>query len=90
MIDTADPLCGWSLSDILETSIGNAAYDLYGKLFVHVATLLLSFKHRLSNVGATFELHNLEVADLEDTLAPTTFARIEVWRSFINAKVRLY
>lgn len=86
MIDTDDPLSGWNLADVLGTNIGNAAYDLYGKLYVHVGSLLLSFKHRLSNTGADFELHNLESAELEKTLAPTTFARIEVSFPPFNAK----
>lgn len=78
MMDSADPLGGWDFAEVLATNIGNAAHDLYGKLFVHVSSLLLSCKRRLSNTGATFEMHNLNATELPKTLGSTRFARIEV------------
>ena len=78
MLDSAEPLAGWDFAELLETDIGNAAYDLYGKLFVHVGSLLLSFKHRLSDTGVSFEMHNLNATELPKTLGSTRFARIEV------------
>ena len=37
MQDNADPLNGWSLKEVEDTSIGPAAADIYGKLFYHVS-----------------------------------------------------
>lgn len=78
MMDNADPLAGWDFAEVLETSVGNAAFDICGKLIVHVRSLLLSFKHRLSTTGVIMELHNLNATELPRTLSATTFARIEV------------
>lgn len=78
MSDTADPLGGWNFVEILQTSAGLAGNDLYGKLFVHVRSTLLSFKHRLLEEGVKLELHNLNATELPQTLTPATFARIEV------------
>lgn len=78
MMDSAEPLGGWDFAEVLETNIGNAAYDLYGKLFVHVGSLLLSFKHRVSTTGVNFVVYNLNATELPKALTPTTFARIEV------------
>lgn len=78
MMDSANPLKGWDLAEILQTHVGTAVNDLYGKLFVHVRSALVSFKRRLSRTGAHFELYNLNVVELPDVLAPNTFARIEV------------
>ena len=78
MLDTADPLSGWGMAEVLQTDAGNAANDLYGKLYVHICSLLHTFRNRLTSVGATFELYNSNVRDLPRFLAPNTFARIEV------------
>lgn len=78
MMDSADPLGGWDFAEVLEADTGNAAYDLYGKLFVHVSSFLLSFKRRLSKTGASFEMHKLNATELPKTLGSTRFARIEV------------
>jgi hypothetical protein len=78
MMDSADPLGGWEFAEVLSTDNGNAAYDIHGKLFVHVTSLLRSFKQRLLNTGAKFEIYNLNATELPGTLAPTKFARIEV------------
>jgi hypothetical protein len=68
MLDSAEPLAGWDFAELLATNIGNAANDLYVKLFVHVGSLLLSFKRRLSNTRASFEMHNLNATELSKTL----------------------
>jgi hypothetical protein len=92
MLDVADPLSGWEMAEVLQTSAGNATNDLYGKLYVHIHSLLHTFKQRLASVGAKFELYNLNARDLPRFLAPNTFARIEVWllgpcfgRSLLNS-----
>lgn len=78
MLDAAEPIDGWDFAELLETNIGNAAHDLYGKLYVHVGSLLLSFKDRLSTTGVNFLIHNMNATELHKNLAPNTFARIEV------------
>lgn len=78
MLNGTEPLSGWDFAEVLSTKSGTAINDLYGRLFVHVRSALLSFKHRLSSAGANFELYNLNATELPQTLAPTTFARIEV------------
>jgi hypothetical protein len=79
MMDSAEPLCGWDIAETLPTNTGNAANDLYGKLFVHLRSALWSFRTRLSEAGVNFELYNLDATELPKTLAGTAFARIEVW-----------
>lgn len=81
MMDSADPLSGWEIADVLGTNIGNATNDLYGKLYAHVWETLLSFQHRLCSTGVNFELHCLDAKDLPNTLALESFARIEVMSS---------
>lgn len=81
MMDSADPLGGWDFAEVLEADTGNAAYDLYGKLFVRISSLLLSFKRRLSSTGANFEMYNLNATELPKTLGSARFARIEVCHS---------
>lgn len=78
MMDDAEPLSGWDLAEVLQTSTGTAINDLYGKLFVHVRSVLISFKRRLSSSGARFELYNSNATELPQIFAPNTFARIEV------------
>jgi hypothetical protein len=78
MMDSAHPLGEWDFAEVLGADNGNAAYDIHGKLFVHIGTLLRSFKQRLLNTGAKFEIYNLNAIKLPETLASTRFARIEV------------
>lgn len=78
MNELADPTMGWSFSEVLKTDAGSAVHDLYGKLYAHVGSVLSKFKQRLSDIGARFELHNIDLIDLKDIYAPATFDRIEV------------
>lgn len=78
MTEIAEPLGGWDFAEVLSTQVGTAANDLYGKLFAHVRSVLFSFVQHLRCTGVEFELHNLNATELPQTLAPTTFARIEV------------
>ena len=78
MMDDVEPLEGWSFAEVSETMHSSAANDIYGKLFTHIGSVLSSFKHRLSDSGANFELRNLDAAELPGVLAPASFARIEV------------
>ena len=78
MNDMADPTMGWSFPEIMATDAGNAVHDMYGKLYAHVGAVLSKFRRRLSDVGAQFELHNIDLLNLRNVYAPATFDRIEV------------
>ena len=78
MLDDADPLAGWFGPKVSETNAGRATNDIYGKLFVHVRSLLLSFVQRLRNIGTEFGIHNLNATNLPKVLGTTRFARIDV------------
>jgi hypothetical protein len=78
MMDNVEPHEGWNFGEVSETKHSSATNDMYGKLFKHIGSILSSFKHRLSDVGANFELRNLDAAELPRVLTPGSFARIEV------------
>ncbi|KAM0712890.1 hypothetical protein Q7P35_000340 [Cladosporium inversicolor] len=77
IMDDVEPLEGWNFAEVLETKHSSAANDVYGKLFIHIGSVLSSFNHRLSKFGANFELRNLDAAELPRVLNPGSFARIE-------------
>lgn len=84
MMDSADPISGWNLAEVLSTASGSASNDLYGKLFTHIHSTICQFNNRLTQTGAAFELFNTNAAHLPSVLAqspsttPTSFARIDV------------
>ena len=78
MNDMADPTMGWDFAEILAIDAGNAVHVVYGKLYAHLGSVLSKFRRRLSDFGAQFELHNIDLLDLQDVYAPSTFDRIEV------------
>lgn len=78
MTDSADPLDGWYSKDVAETSHGPATADLYGKLFFHIRSTLRSFLARLSDSPVTFQIFQVDVAELPRHLEPGSFGRIEV------------
>jgi hypothetical protein len=78
MYDSADPLHGWSTTDVANTSSGPAVEDIYGKLFYHIRASLRAFLLRLSNLQASFQLLQLNAAELPNHLEPSSFSRIEV------------
>ena len=79
MSDAENPLAGWFFAHVQRTNAGNASMDIYGKLYVHIYSRLLLFIQRLSNTGVNFEIRNLDATELPKALAPTKFARIDVW-----------
>jgi hypothetical protein len=78
MLDDAGPLAGWFGPEVWKTNAGRATNDIYGKLFVYVRSLLLSFVQRLRNIGTEFGIHNLNATNLPKALGTTRFARIDV------------
>lgn len=78
MHDNADPLSGWSSKEVEATSSGPATADVYGKLFYYIREQLRAFLTRLSDLPVSFELFQMDVADLGDNLTRGLFSRIEV------------
>ncbi|KAJ0168197.1 hypothetical protein CTA2_8707 [Colletotrichum tanaceti] len=78
MKDDADPLHGWSSKDVQAASNGPASDDIYGKLFVHVQTLLGAFLRRLSGLRASFQLFQMDASDVPGHLEAGSYTRIEV------------
>lgn len=78
MPDNADPLTGWSPEEVHRTSSGPAKADIYGKLFVHLRTVLRSFLQRLSSSQVSFELYQEDASVLPGYLSHGSYSRIEV------------
>jgi hypothetical protein len=78
MMDSADPLDGWNLSHILQTSYGPAINDVYGRFFIYLRDLLSSFIRQMMSRRIAFELVNVDANDLPRQLGSRQFARIEV------------
>lgn len=76
--DNADPLNGWSLKEVEDTSSGPAGADIYGKLFYHVRTVLRACLLRLSDLQVSFRLLQVDASTLRDDLDGEYFSRIEV------------
>lgn len=83
MADDADPLQGWSLKDVEDTSSGPATADIYGKLYNHIQAELRAFLGRLSDMQVSFRLLCVDFKDqLGYFLERDSFSRIEVGRAF--------
>jgi hypothetical protein len=80
MRDNADPLDGWSLKEVEDSSSGPAAADIYGKLFYYIRAVLRTFLLRLSGLQVSFQLFHMDASDLPDHLEGGSFSRIEVRR----------
>lgn len=78
MMDSADPLSGWSFTEVSSASIGPAANDIYGKLYHHVKSLLARFYQRVLDTTVEFQLFNVDAAELSTHTRNLSFARIEV------------
>ncbi|QYS97447.1 MYND-type zinc finger protein samB [Trichoderma simmonsii] len=78
MNECADPLHGWSLKDVEDSSSGPATADIYGKLFNHIRTTLRAFLIRLSDSQMAFRLFCMGFGEIYTVLPCNTFNRIEV------------
>ncbi|KAL6702167.1 hypothetical protein J3F84DRAFT_399618 [Trichoderma pleuroticola] len=78
MTECDDPLQGWSLKDVEDSSSGPATADIYGKLFSHIRTTLGAFLTRLSDSQTSFRLFCMGFSELSTILECGTFNRIEV------------
>lgn len=78
-MDTADPLDGWPLSEVLSIHTG-ARDDVNGKLYQYVRSTLVAFHSRLRALEVKFQLYQGDVRQVVPQLmdASTRYDRIEV------------
>ncbi len=62
----------------MDTFVGGAVNDVYGKLYFHVKGTLTSFHQRVQSLNVSFHLFHFDAKELLDYLSVGTFARIEV------------
>lgn len=78
MMDSADPLSGWSFTEVSSASTGPAANDIYGKLYHHIKSLLALFYRRVLDTTVEFQFFNVDAVELSTHTKTLSFARIEV------------
>jgi hypothetical protein len=78
MLDDANPLEGWCLSEILKTDAGPATNDVFGKLFCYLQSVFRAFYRRIASSNVEFQLFNVDAKELPSYLKAQHFARIEV------------
>lgn len=85
MRDSADPIDGWTLSDVLGES-GGAKNDVYGLLHLHVRRLLEKFCEKLFILKLDICLYQNDARDLPNQLKGELrfYDRIEVMLSPSN------
>ena len=82
MIDSADPLQGWPINEVIWKA-PFAKNDIYGSLFIYVLDVLQNFCHKLENLRVCFQLFQLDALDLpgiirQRGMGRNYFDRIEV------------
>lgn len=79
MKDSADPLEGWPLSEVLSIRT-RARGDVNGKLHQYVRSTLVGFHSRLRSLDVKFQLYQGDVGQVVPRLlhASTFYDRIEV------------
>lgn len=79
MADSADPLDGWSMADILGKA-PLAKNDIYGGLFLLVQDTLQRFCHRIEGLQVKFQLLHGDALALPSSIDDSkhSFDRIEV------------
>lgn len=82
MMDSADPLQGWPMEDVLKKT-PKAKNDLYGGLFFYIQEVLVEFCSKLQALDVNLVLLHGDAAKLPITLGndfnlPQLFDRIEV------------
>ncbi|KAM0438690.1 hypothetical protein ACHAPT_001446 [Fusarium lateritium] len=76
--DDIEPIHGWSLVEVMETSSGAAPSDQYGKLFYHLRKLFADFCEGLKERNISFRLYEQDIHILAKSLETQAYARIEV------------
>lgn len=82
MMDSADPLDGWQLAEILQGSYG-AKDDLYGQFYMLVKNHLMRFCEKLSALEMDINLFQVDAEHLSSHIhevrgSKTFYDRIEV------------
>jgi hypothetical protein len=77
MMDSANPLAGWSYPDILSIPTGPMVNDLYGKLHTYVQERLAIFQKRLCSQPFVLVFTSIDAKDLPKC-CKAHFSRIEV------------
>ncbi|RYP39103.1 hypothetical protein DL766_000559 [Monosporascus sp. MC13-8B] len=78
MMDDADPTSGWSMKSFLESGVGPAKNDVYGKLYHYLKHLFADFHGRLRSMPVTFDLLHVDARLLPGALVGQHFDRIDV------------
>ncbi|KAF2026715.1 hypothetical protein EK21DRAFT_103059 [Setomelanomma holmii] len=77
MKDSADPREGWERSQYMNFA-GGAKADEHGALFFYLRDQLSKFCGRLRNVNIAFQMHCVNVKDVEKSIGDIKFDRIEM------------
>jgi hypothetical protein len=82
MTDSADPLEGWPLVEVLKKA-STAKNDIYGSLFLYINEVLLKFCNRTTSLNVSFSLYHVNATELPSILSQSgmdknSFDRIEV------------
>ncbi|EJT69198.1 hypothetical protein GGTG_13307 [Gaeumannomyces tritici R3-111a-1] len=77
MMDSSDPLAGWSLPDVLDSQRGPARKDAYGALYEYIFNRGREFHGQLAFRKISFELCCTDVRLLKDMIPNKKFDRIE-------------
>lgn len=78
MMDSSDPLDGWSLKTLLATKASPAKKDAYGQLYYYLKRVFTKLHSRLRSNAVSLELHHVDAQTLDMTFAGQHFDRIEV------------
>lgn len=84
MMDSADPLEGWTIKDVVRLA-PLAKNDIYGSLFNYLREILLQFCNQVSRLKVHFHLFQVDALDLpgimrQRGMGRSYFDRIEVCR----------
>jgi hypothetical protein len=78
MMEDANPLRGWPLSEVHATDNGGAAADIYGKLFYYLRAMLGKFLVRSEAVQLDISVYCVKAQDIPSSLGTDgTYDRIE-------------
>jgi hypothetical protein len=82
MMDSADPLDGWPLEEVIQ-KLPSARNDIYGGLFMYLQDVLLEFCDKIQRLNVQFQLYQADALDLPGLMGQygmgyQHFDRIEV------------
>lgn len=86
LLDMANPLDGWSLSEVIGLSTWKAKDDIYGHLYIYLTEMFSKFSRRLSSMNIVINLFKSEPAKLPARIAssrdgnasPLSYDRIDL------------